>query len=255
MIERAVAVVGDVHGCARELDTLLREVEQRPPSRHVVFVGDLADRGPDSAGVLARVEQLVASGRATLIRGNHDDKLLKIIDDPGGPYGADRRQTLRHLRAADAASPGMLQRARLLLDGAVEAVEWDDPARAQRILITHAGVPARLARSVLTRGWHATRERDPAHFDRQAVYAGGPGKDGTAIPVDGLVQVHGHTPTGLSPDPDAAVVNIDTGACFGGFLSAWLWPERELVQIAAEREYRSPPPNLRSTAVLATDGA
>ncbi|MEZ5938799.1 MAG: hypothetical protein R3C52_11350, partial [Hyphomonadaceae bacterium] len=39
--------------------------------------------------------------------------------------------------------------------------------------------------------------------------------------LDGLLVVHGHTPTSdFAPDIQARRINIDTGACFGGPLSA-----------------------------------
>jgi hypothetical protein len=64
-------VVGDVHGCAGELETLLERIGFGPGDR-LVMVGDLVARGPDSGGVLAIVRK--AGGRS--VRGNHEDKLL-----------------------------------------------------------------------------------------------------------------------------------------------------------------------------------
>lgn len=66
-------VVGDVHGCLQELDELLRVVQL---SQHdtLVMAGDLVDKGPDSVGVVRRVREL----GATLVRGNHDDKYVRI---------------------------------------------------------------------------------------------------------------------------------------------------------------------------------
>jgi predicted phosphodiesterase len=65
-------VVGDVHGCLRELEALLDVV--RPSAGDTVwFLGDLVDRGPDSAGVV----RLVRSLGANLVMGNHDDKHVR----------------------------------------------------------------------------------------------------------------------------------------------------------------------------------
>jgi predicted phosphodiesterase len=61
--------VGDVHGCARELERLLREVE---PSR-VVLVGDLFTKGPDPKGVW----ELIGAWRAEAVLGNHDARVLE----------------------------------------------------------------------------------------------------------------------------------------------------------------------------------
>jgi diadenosine tetraphosphatase ApaH/serine/threonine PP2A family protein phosphatase len=240
---QAVAVVGDVHGCATELDDLLallgRYDEGRP--RHVVFVGDLTDRGPDSVGVLVRVAALAGAGRCTLIRGNHDDKLRLTIDDPRGPYGGDRRQTLRAVLAAEAGAPGLLQGTRRLLDRARDVVEWLDVERDERVIVTHAGLPTSLAQRVAATSAAEVLAANEEHFTRAAIYAGGPGRDSAAEPVTGLVQIHGHTPTAEPLDPSGPVVNVDTGVCFGGRLSAWLWPEREIVSVPARATYRQPP--------------
>ena len=75
-------VVGDVHG---ELDALLALLAHlgydadggHPDGRHMVFVGDLCDRGPDSPGVIELVRRLVQSGRALATLGNHEINLLR----------------------------------------------------------------------------------------------------------------------------------------------------------------------------------
>jgi Calcineurin-like phosphoesterase len=64
--------IGDVHGCAEELDLLLAECAWRPGDR-VVLVGDLVAKGPDSAGVVRRARE-----RGFLaVRGNHDAHVLR----------------------------------------------------------------------------------------------------------------------------------------------------------------------------------
>lgn len=75
-------VVGDVHGELGALTTLLRQLGYgpdgaHPADRHLVFVGDLCDRGPDSPGVIRRVAALVAAGRAQCLLGNHELNILR----------------------------------------------------------------------------------------------------------------------------------------------------------------------------------
>ncbi|APR85942.1 Bis(5'-nucleosyl)-tetraphosphatase, symmetrical [Minicystis rosea] len=65
-------IVGDVHGCRRELSELLTEVGFQAGDR-LVMVGDLVTRGPDPAGL---VELLLSVG-ARSVRGNHEDRLLR----------------------------------------------------------------------------------------------------------------------------------------------------------------------------------
>lgn len=69
-------VIGDVQGCARELDELLALVRFDVNADHVYFVGDLVNRGPDSADVLRRVMALNALGVADSVLGNHDFFLI-----------------------------------------------------------------------------------------------------------------------------------------------------------------------------------
>jgi predicted phosphodiesterase len=65
-------LIGDVHGCLRELDALL-EVLRPGRDDALWFLGDLVDRGPDSAGVVRRVRGLGAG----LVLGNHDEKHVR----------------------------------------------------------------------------------------------------------------------------------------------------------------------------------
>lgn len=71
--------IGDVHGRLDALQDLLKKVSREWGSRFVVFVGDLVDRGPDSAGVIARVSDLVDQGRAACVLGNHDEMFLQVV--------------------------------------------------------------------------------------------------------------------------------------------------------------------------------
>jgi len=70
-------IVGDVHGCLGELDEL---IERLAPSQgdKVHFLGDLVDRGPDSLGVVRRVRGLLEEFPGSVcIAGNHEDKALR----------------------------------------------------------------------------------------------------------------------------------------------------------------------------------
>lgn len=69
---RTIAI-GDVHGCVDELRELLRLVEYRQGDDDVIVVGDLVDRGPDSVGVIAACMELGVRA----IMGNHDEKHVR----------------------------------------------------------------------------------------------------------------------------------------------------------------------------------
>lgn len=69
----ALRVVGDVHGDARAFAHAIAT------ERFVVQLGDLTDGGPDSAGVLRMAFAMVAEGRGVFLLGNHDAKLLRVL--------------------------------------------------------------------------------------------------------------------------------------------------------------------------------
>lgn len=67
-------VIGDVHGCIDELKELLDKVSP-VDGDIIVFVGDLLDKGPDSAGVVRFCRTLGDSGiNVVAVKGNHEDK-------------------------------------------------------------------------------------------------------------------------------------------------------------------------------------
>lgn len=77
--------IGDIHGCADQLDGLLDKIAADGGGRDaLVFLGDYADRGPDSARVFQRVRALsTQTDRAvTCLLGNHDRMLLDFLADP-----------------------------------------------------------------------------------------------------------------------------------------------------------------------------
>lgn len=89
-------IVGDVHGCLVELQELLDRLAYGGDDR-LYFVGDLVARGPSSAGVVGLCRRL----RATVIRGNHEEKLLRWKRERGAggcePLGALHMQVAREL--------------------------------------------------------------------------------------------------------------------------------------------------------------
>lgn len=83
---RRVYAIGDVHGCdaafARLLDRIVSDDRARVPAHtSVILLGDLVDRGPDSAGVVARAMAL-ADGpfEARFLAGNHEEMMLGAYD-------------------------------------------------------------------------------------------------------------------------------------------------------------------------------
>jgi hypothetical protein len=68
-------IVGDVHGCARELEQLLKKARARIPDCQILLVGDLFTKGPNPVGVF----ELIHEYNAISIKGNHDWALVSAI--------------------------------------------------------------------------------------------------------------------------------------------------------------------------------
>lgn len=72
-------VFGDIHGCLSQFDALLQSIAPTPQD-HLILLGDLIDRGANSAGVINRVLKLEKSHHFTTILGNHEQMMLAARD-------------------------------------------------------------------------------------------------------------------------------------------------------------------------------
>lgn len=81
-----VYAIGDIHGCHNLLDDLLIRIDRDNAARgtaqtQLVFLGDLIDRGPDSAGVVERLMALAEQrGNVRYLLGNHEEIFLRALD-------------------------------------------------------------------------------------------------------------------------------------------------------------------------------
>ncbi|KAJ5794914.1 Molybdenum cofactor biosynthesis MoeB [Penicillium paradoxum] len=75
---KRLIIVGDVHGCKEELMLLLKKVSfDQKRGDHLIFVGDMINKGPDSAGVV----DLAREHSASSVRGNHEDRILLLRNE------------------------------------------------------------------------------------------------------------------------------------------------------------------------------
>ncbi|KAK6865087.1 hypothetical protein PG995_001615 [Apiospora arundinis] len=82
-------IIGDVHGQLKELKALLQKTEYNAQrGDHVIFTGDMINKGPDSAGVVALAMEMGASG----VRGNHEDKVLRAYQEATAAESSSENQ-------------------------------------------------------------------------------------------------------------------------------------------------------------------
>lgn len=198
--------IGDVHGCARELEDLF-QVLGLGSEDQLVFVGDLVARGPDTKGVL----RLVRETGAACVRGNHEQRLLAAYrarqEGTRSPrLGPSHQALLRELEDEDWQ----------LLENLPLSLEFEDHG----IRVVHAGVQPGLpfaeqqpwtllhVRSLTSHG-AASDRYSPASW--AAAYEGPPHI------------VFGHNAqAGLQFHP--AATGLDTACVYGDRLSALVLP-------------------------------
>lgn len=230
-------IIGDVHGCSSELDTLLARLGYvdgaHPEGRTAVFVGDLVDRGPDSPGVLRRVMGMVAGGNALCVPGNHENKLGRWLKGRNVQHTHGLAETIEQLEREDAKDPEFRGRVAEFIDGLVSHYVLDEG----RLVVCHAGLPekyhGRTSGRVRSHALYGDTTGETDEFGLPVRYPWAEDYRGRAAVV------YGHTPV-----PMASWVNnticLDTGAVFGGKLTALRWPERELVDVPAEQVWYEP---------------
>jgi len=86
-IGERVYVIGDIHGQYRLFDNIVRQIHAdlnaRPASTYrVICLGDILDRGEGAREVLDTLMELSATAPWTVLRGNHEDMLLRVVGDP-----------------------------------------------------------------------------------------------------------------------------------------------------------------------------
>jgi protein phosphatase len=241
-------IIGDIHGCAAELESLLGKLGYidgvHPDGRQAVFVGDLVDRGPESPAVLRRVMSMVTSGNALCVPGNHENKYGRYLKGRKVQHTHGLAETIEQMETE---SEEFRAEVREFIDGLVSHYVLD----GGRLVVCHAGLPekyhGRTSGRVRSHALYGDTTGETDEFGLPVRYPWAEDYGGRAAVVDG------HTPV-----PEATWLNnticLDTGAVFGGKLTALRWPERELVDVPAQQVWYEPMKPLRSEAPGGHDG-
>ena len=221
--------IGDIHGRLDKLDALLAMLPLQPGDR-LVFLGDYVDRGPDSRGVVERLLEVADGYPCAFLLGNHESMFLVYLCWGGRPdLGSDA--SLRTGGLQTLASYGWHE-TRPPRPGEFRLPPKHEAFfRALRLhhadgayVFVHAGLGRTLMRTS-DPDWALTHARveellwDRATADSQHEL--------------GVTIVYGHTPR-----PDFQVrwnlphsIGIDTGAVYGGPLTAIRLPDETIFQV------------------------
>lgn len=226
---RAYFAIGDIHGQIDMLEDALARIHDDPlAGEEVVFVGDLVDRGPDSKAVIATLIEGLAEGEPwKVLKGNHDDFLLRFLDAPD----AKKVLTASRLSYLDPRIGGRKTLASYGVD-VDERRDWNDIQLDARIAI-----PA--AHKSFLRALPLTYATEQHLFVHAGIRPGVPlaKQDPTDLmwirepfltsTVDhGPLVVHGHTPV-EAPTHYGNRINTDVGAGYGHELMPIVLLERD----------------------------
>lgn len=233
-------IIGDVHGCAKELESLLEKLgwqqdadgcyQHVDSNRMVVFVGDLVDRGPDTPKVLQIAMDLLEKKRAFWVLGNHDDKLRRWLKGNKVKLSHGIQETIDQLEAY---SQEFHQKIFETLDSLPSYIVFND----DQLIIAHAGLKEKF-HFQMTEGAHKfalfgqpTGKYDdhgyPIRYPWEQDYQGKATVIFGHVIVDEVQNINN-------------CIDIDTGCVFGGKLTAYRWPEQEIVQVQSSTDWERP---------------
>ncbi len=240
MSQKRRVFIGDIQGCREELEALLEAVSFDPSADELHPVGDLVNRGPDSAGTLRLLQSLDAGG----VLGNHDLHLLAASEGRREPSRRDTFHDVLEAEDRDSLLKWLAQRP--------FARGWND------ILCVHAGLDPTWPDPAEDH----LRDLDPYEPDLRAAFVTRVrycAKDGRRPKKDDpppeapfqpwfvfmplraretRTLVFGHwSSRGLVERPKLR--GLDTGCVWGGALTAWIAEEDRLVSVPAQRAYQS----------------
>ena len=260
-------IIGDLHGCCDELEQLLQQLGYQPQStqvpadsfwhfplyahpegRRALFLGDLVDRGPRILDTLKLVRNMVSADTAVCIMGNHENKLLRLLNGRKVKVSYGLAQTINEMDAIEEERREQdKQEIRNFLKSLISHYVLDEG----KLVVAHAGLREELqgrgsgyVRDFALYG-ETTGETD--EFGRRVRYNWAADYRGKAMVV------YGHTPV-MEPAWLNNTIDIDTGCVYGGQLTALRYPEKELVSVKALKVYREPSKPL-DAAASSTDHA
>ncbi|GIN84967.1 polynucleotide kinase-phosphatase [Heyndrickxia sporothermodurans] len=247
-IQNGIDLIGDIHGCFDELILLLEKMGYQknekglythPTGRKFVSVGDIMSRGPHSLETMIFFLNHVKQGFAYMIDSNHGWKIARWLDgrtvtlSHGDEKVADEFTRFEEENGSEMAVSLKAELKDLLLYAPSHYVFTKNGLPV--LVCTHAGIKDEFI-----------GKQSPVISDF-CRYGDTDGFDDSGKPIRKDWFIHHQTSPliiwGHDPKPQPLFVNntlnIDQGAVFGGKLTAYRYPEKEIISISAKKDYSS----------------
>jgi protein phosphatase len=238
-IHMKIDVIGDIHGCFREFEELTKKmgydwttgIPIHPDGRKLAFVGDLTDRGPESIKVIEIVYKLAQKEGAHYSPGNHCNKLYRYFLGNKVQITHGLETTVAEYEELPSKKKAEVKKQFKFLYEAAPLYQVLDNGK---LIVAHAGIKEEYI------------GKDSNAVKTFVLYGDITGKmnpDGTPERRDWAQHyqgkamiVYGHTPI-KEPKRANRTINIDTGAVFGNKLTAYRYPEDEVISVESSLPY------------------
>ena len=233
-------IIGDIHGCYKEFKELTQKlgydwktgVPVNPNGRKLAFIGDLTDRGPESLKCAEIVWSLmIEHDLAYYVPGNHCNKLYRYLLGNKVQITHGLETTVAEFTVLKQEEQNDFRSKFLQLYDSSPLYHVLDQGK---LVLAHAGIR------------EAYIGKNNAKVKTFVLYGDITGElnpDGTPVRRDWAKTytgkaniVYGHTPV-KEPRVINRTYNIDTGAVFGGALTALRYPEMEILSVASSLPY------------------
>lgn len=228
-------IVGDIHGCFDEFVALTKKLGYQwkndypvypDKERKLAFVGDLTDRGPHSLKIIETVYKLVIDENcAYYVPGNHCDKLYRFFLGNNVHITHGLETTVAEYETLAKIEKNLIRQKFIQL---YESSPFYQQLDHGKLIIAHAGIRGDLI---------GRMDQRVKTFVLYGDVTGQTNPDGSPVRRDWTSEyqgqalvVYGHTPV-REPRFVNNTVDIDTGAVFGGKLTALRYPEMEIVSV------------------------
>lgn len=211
-------IIGDIHGCFFELDLLLKKLK-KIDNRKIIFVGDITDRGPNSAECIELIMDLVSKNQALCVMGNHDNKLMRFCLGRNVVQNNGLEKTIKQIFNLD----------KNKIENFISNLPYYLILDDGNLIVVHAAWKDILSDERQARNW--------------CLYGPTTGKkleNGYPDRIDWVSKrkskkpliIYGHQ-TYLDPRIENNTIGIDTGCVYGGFLTAVQYPEINFIKVKA----------------------